>query len=110
MQPNPLNILLYRELAKDLQGLGRERGVKFTRYSERLIVLAAEAWFGDPTPSNWKIPKGQNSRRRLAAQIFREALNDPHVKEEMERDGRVSFGTLWVSISDAAKQIIKKGL
>lgn len=106
MQPNPEN-RFSRQLAIQLVQLSRERGIFFTQNSERLIILAAEAWLEDPIPSNREIP--QENRASLALQIFASALEDQHITDDIKKSGEVSFGSLLVSLSDAGKRIIGKG-
>ena len=98
----------YRQFTERLVKINRERNVELSEYSEQLLFLSIIGWFEDPILFKPGLPRNNEELIELGVQVYQVALEQPHIRIEMERRGRVSYGALLVSLGDAGRIVLNE--
>ena len=109
MQPRFEN-QLYSQLVTKIQEINAKHEIVFSIYSEQLLLLSIISWFNDPILFKKNISLNTEQLSDLAVQVYERAMDQPHILLEKELHHRVSFGALFVSLSDAGKEVLKTWL
>jgi len=96
----------YATIVAQLKAVCKQRNIILSRYSNRLLALAVEAWFEDPLRFKSSTTLSRKNLTNLAVRIFQEALDDPHIRYETDRRGEISFSTLLLSLGNAGRTLL----